>query len=44
MAAGIGLPVHRFLPQQILTDDRHTAFGHTPGFNSVLVRVSKHEW
>ncbi len=23
----------------ILTDDRHTAFGHTPGFNSVLVRV-----
>ncbi|TFG31165.1 hypothetical protein EU527_13100 [Candidatus Thorarchaeota archaeon] len=22
-----------------LTDDRHTAFGHTPGFNSVLVRV-----
>jgi len=27
----------------ILTDDRHTAFGHTPGFNSVLVRVTKHE-
>jgi anaerobic selenocysteine-containing dehydrogenase len=25
----------------LLTDDRHTAFGHTPGFNSVLVRVSK---
>ncbi|MFW9847887.1 MAG: molybdopterin-dependent oxidoreductase [Candidatus Thorarchaeota archaeon] len=24
-----------------LTDDKHTAFGHTPGFNSVLVRVSK---
>ena len=24
-----------------LTDDRHTAFGHTPGFNSVLVRVTK---
>ncbi|NWF95200.1 MAG: molybdopterin-dependent oxidoreductase [Candidatus Thorarchaeota archaeon] len=23
----------------VLTDDRHTAFGHTPGFNSVLVRV-----
>ncbi len=22
-----------------LTDDRHTAFGHTPGFNSVLVRI-----
>ena len=22
-----------------LTDDKHTAFGHTPGFNSVLVRV-----
>ncbi len=22
-----------------LTDDQHTAFGHTPGFNSVLVRV-----
>ncbi|UCH05314.1 MAG: molybdopterin-dependent oxidoreductase [Candidatus Thorarchaeota archaeon] len=25
----------------VLTDDRHTAFGHTPGFNSVLVRVTK---
>ena len=24
-----------------LTDDKHTAFGHTPGFNSVLVKVSK---
>ncbi|MFW9974750.1 MAG: molybdopterin-dependent oxidoreductase [Candidatus Thorarchaeota archaeon] len=24
-----------------LTDDKHTAFGHTPGFNSVLVRVKK---
>jgi anaerobic selenocysteine-containing dehydrogenase len=23
----------------VLTDDEHTAFGHTPGFNSVLVRV-----
>ncbi|MFW9887079.1 MAG: molybdopterin-dependent oxidoreductase [Candidatus Thorarchaeota archaeon] len=23
----------------ILTDDKHTAFGHTPGFNSVLVKV-----
>lgn len=23
----------------LLTDDKHTAFGHTPGFNSVLVRV-----
>ncbi|MFW9958283.1 MAG: molybdopterin-dependent oxidoreductase [Candidatus Odinarchaeota archaeon] len=23
----------------VLTDDKHTAFGHTPGFNSVLVRV-----
>jgi len=23
----------------LLTQDRHTAFGHTPGFNSVLVRV-----
>jgi len=22
-----------------LTDDKHTSFGHTPGFNSVLVRV-----
>jgi anaerobic selenocysteine-containing dehydrogenase len=26
-----------------LTDDKHTAFGHTPGFNSVLVRVQKHD-
>ena len=25
----------------LLTDDRHTAFGSTPGFNSVLVRVFK---
>jgi anaerobic selenocysteine-containing dehydrogenase len=25
----------------ILTDDKHTAFGSTPGFNSVLVRVYK---
>jgi len=25
----------------VLTDDKHTAFGHTPGFNSVLVRVTK---
>ncbi|MGY5875877.1 MAG: molybdopterin dinucleotide binding domain-containing protein, partial [Candidatus Thorarchaeota archaeon] len=25
----------------LLTDDRHTSFGHTPGFNSVLVRVKK---
>ncbi|MFX0108899.1 MAG: molybdopterin dinucleotide binding domain-containing protein, partial [Candidatus Hodarchaeota archaeon] len=25
----------------LLTDDKHTAFGHTPGFNSVLVRISK---
>jgi anaerobic selenocysteine-containing dehydrogenase len=24
-----------------LTDDKHTAFGSTPGFNSVLVRVLK---
>ncbi|RDE15252.1 MAG: hypothetical protein C4K48_04195 [Candidatus Thorarchaeota archaeon] len=24
-----------------LTDDRHTAFGHTPGFNSILVRVRR---
>lgn len=24
-----------------LTDDKHTAFGSTPGFNSVLVRVTK---
>ncbi|MFW9861802.1 MAG: molybdopterin-dependent oxidoreductase [Candidatus Thorarchaeota archaeon] len=23
----------------VLTDDKHTAFGHTPGFNSVLVKV-----
>jgi anaerobic selenocysteine-containing dehydrogenase len=27
----------------MLTDDKHTAFGHTPGFNSVLVRVDKSE-
>ncbi|MHA1638470.1 MAG: molybdopterin-dependent oxidoreductase [Candidatus Thorarchaeota archaeon] len=25
----------------LLTDDKHTAFGQTPGFNSVLVRVKK---
>lgn len=25
----------------VLTDDKHTAFGHTPGYNSVLVRVTK---
>jgi anaerobic selenocysteine-containing dehydrogenase len=25
----------------LVTDDKHTAFGHTPGFNSILVRVSK---
>ncbi|UCE11521.1 MAG: molybdopterin-dependent oxidoreductase [Candidatus Thorarchaeota archaeon] len=25
----------------LLTDDRYTSFGHTPGFNSVLVRVGK---
>jgi len=25
----------------VLTDDKHTAFGHTPGFNSVLVRVTR---
>jgi anaerobic selenocysteine-containing dehydrogenase len=25
----------------LLTKDAHTAFGHTPGFNSVLVRVRK---
>ncbi|MHA1481316.1 MAG: molybdopterin-dependent oxidoreductase [Candidatus Thorarchaeota archaeon] len=25
----------------MLTDDKHTAFGHTPGFNSVLVKVTK---
>ncbi|MHA2163479.1 MAG: molybdopterin-dependent oxidoreductase [Candidatus Thorarchaeota archaeon] len=25
----------------LLTEDKHTAFGHTPGFNSVLVRVVK---
>ena len=24
-----------------LTDDQHTSFGHTPGFNSVLVRVKR---
>jgi anaerobic selenocysteine-containing dehydrogenase len=24
-----------------LTEDKHTAYGHTPGFNSVLVRVRK---
>jgi anaerobic selenocysteine-containing dehydrogenase len=23
----------------VLTDDKHTAYGHTPGFNSVLVKV-----
>ncbi|NHJ14883.1 MAG: hypothetical protein EAX95_14475 [Candidatus Thorarchaeota archaeon] len=23
----------------LLTDDKHTAFGHTPGFNSLLVKV-----
>ncbi|MHA2299635.1 MAG: molybdopterin-dependent oxidoreductase [Candidatus Thorarchaeota archaeon] len=23
----------------VLTDDRHTAYGHTPGFNSILVKV-----
>jgi anaerobic selenocysteine-containing dehydrogenase len=27
----------------ILTDDKHTAFGSTPGFNSVLVRVYKEQ-
>ncbi len=27
----------------ILTEDKHTAFGHTPGFNSVLVRVRSYE-
>jgi predicted molibdopterin-dependent oxidoreductase YjgC len=27
----------------LLTDDKHTAFGHTPGFNSVLVRVTGSE-
>jgi anaerobic selenocysteine-containing dehydrogenase len=26
-----------------LTDDKHTAFGSTPGFNSVLVRVERFE-
>jgi anaerobic selenocysteine-containing dehydrogenase len=26
-----------------LTDDKHTAFGSTPGFNSVLVRVERYE-
>ena len=25
----------------LLTKDQHTAFGHTPGFNSVLVRVNR---
>ena len=25
----------------LLTEDHHTTFGHTPGFNSVLVRVSR---
>jgi anaerobic selenocysteine-containing dehydrogenase len=25
----------------LLTEDQHTAFGHTPGFNSVLVRVRR---
>ncbi|MFW9871158.1 MAG: molybdopterin dinucleotide binding domain-containing protein, partial [Candidatus Thorarchaeota archaeon] len=25
----------------LLTKDSHTAFGHTPGFNSVLVRVKR---
>jgi len=25
----------------VLTDDKHTDFGHTPGFNSVLVRVRR---
>ncbi len=28
----------------LLTDDRHTAFGHTPGFNSVLVRVGRNRF
>jgi hypothetical protein len=23
----------------VLTDHKHTAYGHTPGFNSVLVKV-----
>ncbi|MEM2143006.1 MAG: molybdopterin dinucleotide binding domain-containing protein, partial [Candidatus Thorarchaeota archaeon] len=27
----------------VLTEDRHTAFGHTPGFNSILVRVRRFE-
>jgi anaerobic selenocysteine-containing dehydrogenase len=27
----------------LLTDDKHTAFGSTPGFNSVLVRIVKSE-
>ncbi len=27
----------------VLTDDKHTAFGHTPGFNSVLVKVYRTE-
>lgn len=25
----------------LLTDDKHTAFGHTPGFNSVLAKIAK---
>ena len=28
----------------LLTKDHHTAFGHTPGFNSVLVRVIKAQY
>ncbi|MFX1273109.1 MAG: molybdopterin dinucleotide binding domain-containing protein, partial [Promethearchaeota archaeon] len=27
----------------VLTDDKHSAFGHTPGFNSVLVKVYRSE-
>ena len=27
----------------LLTEDKHTAYGHTPGFNSVLVSVRKSE-
>ena len=27
----------------LLTEDLHTAYGHTPGFNSVLVRVRSHK-
>ncbi|MHA2042227.1 MAG: molybdopterin dinucleotide binding domain-containing protein, partial [Candidatus Thorarchaeota archaeon] len=27
----------------VLTDDKHTAYGHTPGFNSVLVKVYSSE-